>query len=220
MLQHDASSGRTFRPRRPHVVLRDHLEQQGTGNPGNEGDGEDAERQRRQHERPPAAGSPGWKPAVLHGEYVDQQQAEPEPRNRNAAERDHRGQMVHGRVLLQRRRDSQQDANGDRESNAAGGKLESLCESISDLARHGNPCEDRRAQVALDHLAQVDAITNDERAVQTVPLTNGVNGGSIRRFPCQDHRGVSGDQRKDEEDQTDGEEQQGDSHDEAAGDKH
>src|SRR3989454_4191970 len=84
VLDDDHALGHALRPRRPHVVFAHHVEPGRARGPHEDGGLEHAQRDRGQDERPPSSEAARLRPAEMHREGEDQQQAGPERRHRDA----------------------------------------------------------------------------------------------------------------------------------------
>src|SRR5213593_2590683 len=78
VLDDDHALGHALRPRRPHVVFAHHVEHGRARGPHEDGGLEHAQRERGQDERPPSSEAARLRPAEIHREGEDQQQAGPE----------------------------------------------------------------------------------------------------------------------------------------------
>ena len=113
--------------------------------------------------------APGHRrPAQLHREQQDQQQAPPEDRHRVTGERAHHHAVVEHRIAAYRGEHAGRDADHQREHDRAQRELDGGREQGQELVQHGRLRDHRLAQVAVQQAADVDAVLHQHRLVQPV----------------------------------------------------
>ena len=110
------------------------------------------------------------RPAELHREQQDQQQAPPEDRHRIAGERDAHHAVVEDRVAPHRRDDAGRQAEDEREQDRAERELDGRRKQRREFRDHRLMRDDRVAEIALQHAADVDAVLHEHRLVEAVLL--------------------------------------------------
>ena len=110
------------------------------------------------------------RPAELHREQQDQQQAPPEDRHRVAGERHAHHAVVEHRVAAHRGDDAGGNADHEREQDRAQRELDRRGKQRQELVQHRRLRDHRLAEVAVQHAADVDAVLHEHRPVEAVLL--------------------------------------------------
>ena len=125
------------------------------------------------------------RPAQLDGEEQDQQQPPPEDRHRIAGQRDAHHAVVEHRVAAHGRDHPGGNADDQRESDGADGKLDGGREQREEFPRDGLLRDHRLAQVTVQDASDVDAVLHEHGPVQPELLAQRlVTPGSMPRSPA------------------------------------
>ena len=110
------------------------------------------------------------RPAELHREQQDQQQAPPEDRHRIAGERDPHHAVIEDRVAPHRRDDAGRQSEAQREQDGAERKLDGRREQRREFGDHRLMGDDRAAEVAAHQPRQIEAVLHHDRLIEAVFL--------------------------------------------------
>ncbi len=96
-----------------------------------------------------------------------QQDGEHERRHGDPADGEHAGAVVYPTALLVRRERAQAHPDHDGQEQRQKDELQGVGKEAEDVAEHRPPGAQRRAPVALDQIADVDAVLDVQRTVET-----------------------------------------------------
>ena len=185
-MQHHQPLRQPLRPRRPHMIGREHVEHRGPCHPRDRADEGAAEGECGQDDRPqpirgperPAAAGEG-QPLPLEADEPDQHQPEEEDRHRDAGDADRHDRPVQQRPAPIGRERAHPDAERDGPDEARRHQLQRRPDRRAKLLRDRDVVDDGDAEITLRQPPEIQTELHMQRLVQPEVAADG--GDHLRR---------------------------------------